>query len=90
MFLSLFFIHLFVIYLITYVGSGYDLSRSQDKDSNVSLGTHSLPSMQKRSGVPVRSTTSGSSREQSDDEEVEGENELTENMDPADAKRVRR
>jgi len=46
--------------------------------------------MQKRSGVPVRSTTSGSSREQSDDEEVEGENELTENMDPADAKRVRR
>ncbi|KAK4596430.1 hypothetical protein RGQ29_014456 [Quercus rubra] len=71
-------------------GSGYDLSRSQDKDSNVSLGTHSLPSMQKRSGVPVRSTTSGSSREQSDDEEVEGENELTENMDPADAKRVRR
>ncbi|KAF3945187.1 hypothetical protein ACB098_03G054100 [Castanea mollissima] len=71
-------------------GSGYDLSRSQDKDSNVSLGTHSLPSTQKRSGVPVRSTTSGSSREQSDDEEVEGENELTENMDPADAKRVRR
>ncbi|XP_050275111.1 light-inducible protein CPRF2 isoform X2 [Quercus robur] len=71
-------------------GSGYDLTRSQDKDSNVSLGTHSLPSMQKRSGVPVRSTTSGSSREQSDDEEVEGENELTENMDPADAKRVRR
>nr|POF23538.1 light-inducible protein cprf2 [Quercus suber] len=71
-------------------GSGYDLTRSQDKDSNASLGTHSLPSMQKRSGVPVRSTTSGSSREQSDDEEVEGENELTENMDPADAKRVRR
>ncbi|KAL0005579.1 hypothetical protein SO802_013140 [Lithocarpus litseifolius] len=71
-------------------GLGHDLSRSQDKDANVSLGTHSLPSMQKRSGVPVRSTTSGSSREQSDDEEVEGENELTENMDPADAKRVRR
>uniref|UniRef100_A0A2N9FJD3 BZIP domain-containing protein n=1 Tax=Fagus sylvatica TaxID=28930 RepID=A0A2N9FJD3_FAGSY len=72
------------------VGAGYDLSRSQDKDSTVSLGTHSLPSMQKKSGVPVRSTTSGSSREQSDDDEVEGENELTENMDPADAKRVRR
>ncbi|GMY20881.1 light-inducible protein CPRF2-like isoform X2 [Fagus crenata] len=71
-------------------GAGYDLSRSQDKDSTVSLGTHSLPSMQKKSGVPVRSTTSGSSREQSDDDEVEGENELTENMDPADAKRVRR
>lgn len=46
--------------------------------------------MQKKSGVPARPTTSGSSREQSDDEEVEGENEITENMDPTDAKRVRR
>ncbi|KAI8546091.1 hypothetical protein RHMOL_Rhmol07G0089400 [Rhododendron molle] len=47
--------------------------------------------MQKKSGVPARSTTSGSSREQSDDDdEAEGEMEALENMDPADAKRARR
>ena len=41
--------------------------------SPLEVGTHSLPSMQKKSGVLVRSTTwSGSSREQSDDDEVEG------------------
>lgn len=38
----------------------------------------------------VRSTTSGSSGEQSDDDEAEGENEATQNMDPTDAKRMRR
>ncbi|XP_041018491.1 light-inducible protein CPRF2-like [Juglans microcarpa x Juglans regia] len=70
-------------------GAGCDSSWSREKDSNGSLGIPSLP-VQKKSGVPARPTTSGSSREQSDDEEVEGENELTENMDPTDAKRVRR
>ncbi|KAG6647269.1 light-inducible protein CPRF2-like isoform X2 [Carya illinoinensis] len=70
-------------------GAGCDSSWSREKDSNGSLGIPSLP-VQKKSGVPARPTTSGSSREQSDDEEVEGENELTENMDPSDAKRVRR
>ncbi|XP_042989794.1 light-inducible protein CPRF2-like isoform X1 [Carya illinoinensis] len=69
-------------------GAGCDSSWSREKDSNGSLGIPSLP-VQKKSGVPARPTTSGSSREQSDDEEVEGENELTENMDPSDAKRVR-
>ena len=38
----------------------------------------------------LRPTTSGSSREQSDDDEVDGETETTENMEPANAKRVRR
>jgi hypothetical protein len=75
---------------ITYVGAGYDSSRSREKDSNGPLGSSSLPAIQKRSGVPVRSTTSGSSRELSDDEEVEGENELSQSTDPADVKRVRR
>ncbi|CAA6653680.1 unnamed protein product [Spirodela intermedia] len=38
---------------------------------------------------PTRPTTSGSSREQSDDEELEGETEMTDN-NPGDVKRVRR
>lgn len=46
--------------------------------------------MKKNSGVVVRPSTSGSSREQTDDEENDGETEMTENMDPTDAKRVRR
>ncbi|XP_073115945.1 bZIP transcription factor RISBZ2 isoform X2 [Elaeis guineensis] len=48
------------------------------------------PPVMQNLGVQGRPATSGSSREQSDDEEFEGEAETTENMDPADAKRVRR
>ncbi|XP_057960416.1 light-inducible protein CPRF2-like [Malania oleifera] len=68
-------------------GSGCDLSRTQDKDIG---GPPSLPAAQKKSGAQVRQTTSESSREQSDDDELEGETETTGNMNPADAKRVRR
>ncbi|MQL87076.1 hypothetical protein Taro_019616, partial [Colocasia esculenta] len=49
----------------------------------------SLPAMQSSAGQ-ARPTTSCSSRELSDDEELEGETEMTENKDPSDAKRVRR
>lgn len=72
-----------------YVGDGYDLSKSQDKDADGPIGVPTLP-MQKKYGDIARPTTSGSSREQSDDDEVDGDTEITENMDPADAKRVRR
>ncbi|XP_024025188.1 light-inducible protein CPRF2 [Morus notabilis] len=70
-------------------GAGYDLSGSQDKDAN---GTHGIPALpiHKKSVVPLKQSTSGSSRELSEDEEAEGETETTENMGPADAKRVRR
>ncbi|CAK7340967.1 unnamed protein product [Dovyalis caffra] len=71
-------------------GAGYDLLRSQDKDGNEPLGTLSLPSMLRKCAGTVKTTTSGSSRELSDDDENEAETELTENMHPADAKRVRR
>ncbi|XP_031396243.1 light-inducible protein CPRF2 [Punica granatum] len=72
-------------------GAPNELSNSQDKDgSGVPLGIPSLPTKQKKIAVPVRSTTSGSSRDQSDDDEFEGETATTDNMDPADAKRVRR
>ncbi|KAL5566280.1 hypothetical protein UlMin_029444 [Ulmus minor] len=70
-------------------GAGNDLSRSQDKDADGPVAVSTLP-MHKKSGVPLRSATSESSRELSDDEELEGETEMTGNMDPADAKRVRR
>ena len=45
---------------------------------------------QKKSGAQVRPSTSGSSRELSEEDEVEGENETMENMDPSNSKRVRR
>lgn len=76
-------------FLITYVGAGHDVSRSQDKDANGPLGIPALP-VHNNSVAPVRPATSGSSREQSDDDELEGETEITEGMDPADVKRVRR
>lgn len=46
--------------------------------------------MQKKSGAQLKPTTSGSSRELSDEDEIDGETETTENMAPADVKRVRR
>ncbi|XP_050224322.1 light-inducible protein CPRF2 [Mercurialis annua] len=67
-------------------GVGCDVIRSQDVDGNDSVEIPSLP--QKKSAVSVKPTTSGSS--DSEDDENEGETELTENMHPADAKRVRR
>lgn len=48
------------------------------------------PPVMQNLGVQGRPATSGSSREQSDEEELEGDAETTENMDPADAKRERR
>ncbi|KAJ8432768.1 hypothetical protein Cgig2_011691 [Carnegiea gigantea] len=60
---------------------------SQDKDAGAPIGIPSLPSMQKKAAAQPKQTTSCSSRELSDDDEAEGENETTENMDPADVKR---
>ncbi|GMI94530.1 Arabidopsis thaliana basic leucine zipper 63 [Hibiscus trionum] len=61
-----------------------------DKDRNAPVVSPSLLNGQKMSGAQVRPSTIGSSSELSDEEELEGENETMENMDPADAKRVRR
>ncbi|KAL0413260.1 UNVERIFIED_CONTAM: Light-inducible protein CP [Sesamum radiatum] len=72
------------------VATGRDSSKIQDKDAGGPVGVPLLPAIPRRSGAQVRSTTSGSSPEQSDDEEAEGETETTQNMDPADAKRMRR
>ncbi|XP_010274217.1 PREDICTED: light-inducible protein CPRF2 isoform X2 [Nelumbo nucifera] len=70
-------------------GPGYGLPKAQDKAGGPA-GISVSPAMQKKSSAQTMPTTSGSSREQSDDDEIEGETEITENMDPADVKRVRR
>ncbi|KAI4372581.1 hypothetical protein MLD38_010794 [Melastoma candidum] len=64
-------------------GSGHQPSRSLEKVTN------SQSANQKKAAVPVMSGTSGSSIDQLDDDEIE-ETATTENMNPADAKRVRR
>ncbi|KAJ8770186.1 hypothetical protein K2173_011521 [Erythroxylum novogranatense] len=71
-------------------GVGYGLSMSLDKNANKPLGMSSLHTMQNSFEVPAKPTTSGSSRDQSEDDESKAETEMTETMDPSDAKRVRR
>lgn len=77
----------FPFLFLFHLGVGPDLSKSQDEDAGGLIGISSLTAMQKKSGIPVRSTTSGSSRDLSDDYE---ETATTDHLDPANAKRVRR
>lgn len=49
-----------------------------------------MPLKQNSGASQARTATSGSSREQSDDDEFDGEAETAENLDPSDAKRFRR
>ncbi|KAK7277828.1 hypothetical protein RJT34_22845 [Clitoria ternatea] len=72
------------------VSAGNDPAKLQDKDAKVPVGIPSIPAMQKKPAVAVRPSTSGSSRELSDDDDAEGETSMNDNVDPADAKRVRR
>lgn len=70
------------------VGAGSDPSlKGQDKEV---IGIPSLPGIPKKSSIQVRSTTSSSSREESDEDDAEEETEATQNMEPVDAKRMRR
>ncbi|KAM3219152.1 hypothetical protein P3L10_023683 [Capsicum annuum] len=71
-------------------GSGQEVTNVQHKDSGGPVGIPSLPPVQKKPGVQLNSTTSDSSREQSADDEVEGEVEMTQGTYPADVKHVRR
>ncbi|XP_039019024.1 light-inducible protein CPRF2-like [Hibiscus syriacus] len=71
-------------------GSKATSKGASDKDGNAPVGFPPLLKGQKKSGAQVRPSTIGSSSELSDEDELEGENETMENMDPADAKRVRR
>ncbi|KAG0451745.1 hypothetical protein HPP92_026013 [Vanilla planifolia] len=56
---------------------------------NGTVTAPALPQMQ-NSCAQGRAATSGSSRDQSDDDELDGDAETPENADPADAKRFRR
>ncbi|XP_077240265.1 light-inducible protein CPRF2-like isoform X2 [Tasmannia lanceolata] len=71
-------------------GSGYDFSKMQDQVVGGSVGIPTLPFIPKNSGVQIGSAISGSSGEQSDDDDLEFETETTDNMDTTDVKRVRR
>ncbi|PIN26585.1 hypothetical protein CDL12_00652 [Handroanthus impetiginosus] len=76
---------------LTQKASGRDSSKLQEKDTTGGpVGVPPLPAITKKFGAQVKSTTSGSSGEQSDDDEAEGENEATQTLDPTDAKRMRR
>ncbi|XP_042434112.1 bZIP transcription factor RISBZ2-like [Zingiber officinale] len=61
-------------------------SNTRSPTSDTSLQGNQAPAK----CVQVKPATSGSSREPSDEDEVEGETEITENTVPADAKRIRR
>ncbi|PHU22480.1 hypothetical protein BC332_07587 [Capsicum chinense] len=69
-------------------GSGQKVTNIQDKDSSGPVGIPSLPPVHKNPEVQVKSTTSGSSREKSVDDEVEREAKMTQGIDPTDVKRV--
>lgn len=65
------------------LANGRDSSKTQVKDFSETVGVQPVLSV-----AQVRSTLSGSSRDQPDDDGRE--TEATQNMDPADAKRMRR
>jgi hypothetical protein len=69
---------------------GNDPPILQDKDAKAPPAIPSIPPVQKKTVVATRPSTSGSSREQSDDDEAEGETYMNDNTDPTDVKRVRR
>ncbi|KAL5712428.1 hypothetical protein ACHQM5_014603 [Ranunculus cassubicifolius] len=71
-------------------GPACSFTNETDKPISAPLSIPALPAVQKKPGLQTRPATSASSREQSDDEDLEGETEITDNMDPADVKRVRR
>ncbi|TYK10181.1 light-inducible protein CPRF2-like [Cucumis melo var. makuwa] len=66
-------------------------SASHLPSQSPSKGISCSPCVQKKDGIQVSSANISSSREQTDEEDdVEGENDMNEQMDPASAKRIRR
>ncbi|XP_068325294.1 light-inducible protein CPRF2-like isoform X2 [Pyrus communis] len=70
--------------------SGNGLPVTQNEADASPLGVSALPAAQRRTPVLSKQTTSGSSKEDSDDDDLEGDIEINENMDPSDVKRARR
>lgn len=78
---------IFVVFTVS-LASGRDLSKTQVEDFSETVGVPPLLSSSTKIVAQVRSTSSGSSGDQSDDDEAE--TEANQNMDPADAKRMKR
>ncbi|CAN6553921.1 unnamed protein product [Malus baccata var. baccata] len=70
--------------------SGNGLPMTQNEADASPLGVSASPAAQRRTPVLSKQTTSGSSKEDSDDDDLEGDIEINENMDPSDVKRARR
>lgn len=80
MLVSLWFLYQWILILIRDLGTNAD---------DGILGTQAIAVVQ-NSVVQGKPANSGSSRDQSDDDEGEGEVETNDSLDPADAKRFRR
>ncbi|KAI4329734.1 hypothetical protein MLD38_028084 [Melastoma candidum] len=63
---------------------------TQSSASNGPFAPAAEPIIPRNAGIQVKQTTSESSREDSDDDELEGDTGTTENKDPAEDKRMRR
>ncbi|KAM1032101.1 hypothetical protein ACFX13_036590 [Malus domestica] len=71
-------------------GAGNALPVPQNEVDTSPHGVSALPAAQRRTPVLSKQTTSGSSKEDSDDDDLEGDIEINENMDPSGVKRARR
>lgn len=78
------------VLILANASTGQSLSVAQTKPDGGPLSTTAIPAMARKPGVQVRQATSGSSREDSDDDELEGDMENLDSMDPSDDKRARR
>lgn len=75
---------------LTIIGPLNGFSMPQVKADDELIGAPAIPDLQKISGIQTMQATSGSSRELSDDDELEGETETIDNLEPTDERRVRR
>ncbi|KAJ8899516.1 hypothetical protein K2173_018490 [Erythroxylum novogranatense] len=71
-------------------GTGCSIPTGQNIPNGESVKIQTLHVMQKHEETQVRQTTSGSSKEDSEDDDLEGDTGTNEDMDPVDAKRARR
>lgn len=72
------------------LGGSPDPGVAQTETDSGPLAILALPPIFKKTGLQAKQATSGSSKEDSEDDELEGDMEIIENMDPTDLKRARR
>ncbi|WCJ21620.1 bZIP transcription factor family protein [Euphorbia peplus] len=69
---------------------GSEVPKSQGEVDGGSVNIPALSPIQRVQDTSVRQTTSGSSREDSDDDDLDGDTETNEQLGPSDVKRARR